>query len=154
MACLKLLKKESKLKKKQPAVNLNPNPTQRSETVSLVVDKHGISHTGLTEMMSAVVSSGGGNISDLSLSKIQCKGIAIGYESKLLSQYLRKTWKQFNYLNSKRNRYLLHKDGEMLQGLEHVETSTAVIAILLTVTHGKKKILLKIENNIVRQHSY
>ena len=41
----------------------------------------------------------------------------------------------------------------MLQDVEHVETPTKVIAILLTVTHGKKKILLKIENNNVGQHS-
>ena len=37
----------------------------------------------------------------------------------------------------------------MLQGLEHLETSTEVMAIILTVTHGKKKILLKIEANNV-----
>ena len=41
----------------------------------------------------------------------------------------------------------------MLQGLEHVETSTEVKAILLTVTHEKKKNLLKIKNNNVGQHS-
>ena len=75
-----------------------------------MADKHGISHKGLTEMMSAVVSFGGGNINDLSFSKIGLLyvDIAIGYESKLSSQYLRKTWKQFYHLNSKRNRYLLH----------------------------------------------
>ena len=103
--------------------------------------------------MSAVVSSGGGNTNDWSLSKIQRVDIAIGYESKLLSQYLRKTWKQINYLNSKSNRYLLYWNGKMLQDLEHVETSTEVIAILLTVTRGKT-MLLKIENNTVGQHSF
>ena len=42
----------------------------------------------------------------------------------------------------------------MFQGLEHIETSSKVIAMLLTVTQGKKKISLKIENNNVGQHSY
>ena len=42
----------------------------------------------------------------------------------------------------------------MLQRLENVEFRNIpeVIAILLTITHGKK-ILLKIENNNVGQHS-
>ena len=83
--------------------------------------------------MSAVVSSGGGNINDMSLSKIQSVDIAIGYERKLLSQHLKRTWKQFNHLNSKCNRYLLHWDGKTLQGPEHVKTSTEVITILLTM---------------------
>ena len=33
----------------------------------------------------------------------------------------------------------MHLDGKMFQGLEHVETSTEVIANLWTVTNGKKK---------------
>ena len=41
----------------------------------------------------------------------------------------------------------------MLHGLEDVETSTDVIAILLTATHENKKILLKIKNNSVGQRS-
>ena len=42
----------------------------------------------------------------------------------------------------------------MLQRLEHVEFRyiPEVIAIFLTITHGKK-IFLKIENNNVEQHS-
>ena len=52
---LKHLTKE----RKRPAVSLNVDPTQWSETVSLVADKHHISHKGLTEVMSVVVSSGG-----------------------------------------------------------------------------------------------
>ena len=48
--------------------------------------------------------------------------IAIGYETKLLSQYLKKLENNSNHLNSKRNRYLLHWDGKMLHGLEHVKT--------------------------------
>ena len=93
LACLKLIKKRKYIQLKQPAVNLNFDPIQWSETVSLVVDKHGISHRRLTEMMSAAVSSSGANINDLSLSKTQCVDISIGYKSRLLSQYLRKTWK-------------------------------------------------------------
>ena len=42
----------------------------------------------------------------------------------------------------------------MLQGREDVETSTKVIAILLTATYEKKEILLKIENTNVKQHSF
>ena len=34
----------------------------------------------------------------------------------------------------------------MLHGFEHVETSSEVVAILLTATHEKREILLKIEN--------
>ena len=71
LACLKLLKKKSKFKKSNlllipiliPLSGVKP---------SVVVDKHGISHRGLMEMMSVVVSSGSGNINDLFLSKIQC----------------------------------------------------------------------------------
>ena len=62
-------KRKIQLQEKWPAVSLNLDPTQWSETVNLVADKHHISHRGLTEVMSAVVSSGGGNINDLSLSK-------------------------------------------------------------------------------------
>ena len=58
LVCLKLLKKKANSEKK-PAVNLNLDPTQWSETVSLVVDKFSISQRGQTEMMSAVISSGG-----------------------------------------------------------------------------------------------
>ena len=50
-------------------MSLNLDPIQWSETVSLVADKHRTSHRGLTEVMSAVVSSGGGDINDLSSSK-------------------------------------------------------------------------------------
>ena len=82
--------KKKKIKKKQPIVNLNLDPTQSNETLSLVADEYGISHRGITEMISTVVSFGGGNINDLSLLKIQCVDIAIEYESKLLSQHLRK----------------------------------------------------------------
>ena len=48
--------------------------------------------------------------------------------------------------SSEHNRYLLHWNGKMLQGPEHVKTSIEVIAVLLTVTHGKKRITPKIEN--------
>ena len=72
LACLKLQKEKKQIQKKQPAVNLNLDSTQWSETLILVADQHGNNHRGLTEKMSAVVSSGGGNINDLSLSKIQC----------------------------------------------------------------------------------
>ena len=47
----------------------------------------------------------------------------------------------------------LPSSGKMVQGLEHIKTFGEVIAILLTVTHGKKKIFLKIENNNAGQHS-
>ena len=94
----KTFKKRKQIQKKQPAVDLNLDRTRWNETVSLVVDKHGISDRGLTEMMSAVVSSGVGSINDLSLSKIQCVDIAIGYESKLPSQYLRKLGKNSTIL--------------------------------------------------------
>ena len=93
-------KQIKQIQKRQPVVNLVLDPTQWSETVSLVIDKHGIRNRGLTEIMSAVVSSGGSNINDLLSSKTQCVDIAIEYESKLRGQYLRKTWKQFNHLNS------------------------------------------------------
>ena len=51
--------------------------------------------TGLTEVMSAVVSSGGGNINDLSFQKKQCVDTVIACKSKGRSAYLRKTLKQF-----------------------------------------------------------
>ena len=62
-------KRKKQLQEKRPAVSLNLDSTHWSETVSLAADKHHISHIGLTKVMSAVVSSGGGNINDLSLSK-------------------------------------------------------------------------------------
>ena len=58
-------KRKKQLQEKRPVVSLNLDPTQWSETVSLVADKHHINHRGLTEVMSAVVSSGGGNINDV-----------------------------------------------------------------------------------------
>ena len=60
---------KKQLQEKRPAVSLNLDSAQWSETVSLAADKHHISHRGQTEVMPAVVSSGGGNINDLSLSK-------------------------------------------------------------------------------------
>ena len=42
----------------------------------------------------------------------------------------------------------------MLQFLVDVETSTEVIAIFLTTTYEKNKILLKNENANVGQHSF
>ena len=62
-------KRKKQLQEKRPAVSLNLDPIKWNETVSLVADKHHISRRGLTEVMPAVVSSGGGNINDLSLSK-------------------------------------------------------------------------------------
>ena len=62
-------KRKKQLQEKRPAVSLNLYLTQWSKTVSLLADKHHISHKGLTEATSAVVSSGGGNINDLYLSK-------------------------------------------------------------------------------------
>ena len=55
-------KRKKQLQEKRPAVSLNLDPTKWSETVSLVADKLHISHRGLTEATSAVVSYGGGNI--------------------------------------------------------------------------------------------
>ena len=57
-------KRKKQLQEKRPAVSLNLDPNQWNKTVSLG-DKHHISHRGLTEVMSAAVSSGGGNINDL-----------------------------------------------------------------------------------------
>ena len=53
----------------RPVVSLGLNPTEWSKTVSIVADKHHIRHRGLTEVMSAVIHSGGDSINDLSLSK-------------------------------------------------------------------------------------
>ena len=47
-------KRKKQLQEKRPVVSLNLDPTQWSETVSLVADKHLINH-----------SSGGGNINDV-----------------------------------------------------------------------------------------
>ena len=39
-------KRKNQLQEKRPAVSLNLNPTQWSETVNLVADKHHTSHRG------------------------------------------------------------------------------------------------------------
>ena len=76
--------------------------------------------------------------------KIQFVGIATKSESIRPSRIYQTNIKAIK--TSENNRYLLHWDGKKLHGLEHVETSSKVVAILLTVTHEKREILLKIEN--------
>ena len=61
--------KKGRKRKKRPVVSLGLNPTEWSKIVSIVADKHYISHRGITEVMSAVMHSGGGSINDLSLLK-------------------------------------------------------------------------------------
>ena len=109
-----------------------------------MADKHHISHRGLTEVITAVIHFVGGSINDLSLSKDtvrrHCNKIR-EHKAKSICQTNIKAIK-----TSENNKYLLHWDGKMLHGLEHVETSSEVVAILLTATHRKREILLKIEN--------
>ena len=109
-----------------------------------MADKHHISHRGQTKVMSAVVSSGGGNINDLSLSKETVRRHRNSMREQRAKRTFEKNLKAIHYSES--NRYLLHWDGTMLQSIEHVGTSKEVNAILLTATHEKSEILLKFEN--------
>ena len=137
-------KRKKQLQEKRPAVSLNLDPTQWSETVGLVADKHHISHRGLSEVMSAVLSSGDGYINYLSLSKETVHRHRNSMRAQRAKCIFEKNLKTIHGLES--NRYLLHWDGKMLQSIEHVRTSKEVIAILWTATHEKSEILLKIEN--------
>ena len=62
-------KRQKQQNEKRGTVSLKIDAKHWSETVGLVADKHHISHRGLTEVMSSVISTGGGNIADISLSK-------------------------------------------------------------------------------------
>ena len=62
-------KRQKQQNEKRGTVSLKADAKHWSETVGLVADKHHISHKGFTEVMSAVISTGGGNIADISLSK-------------------------------------------------------------------------------------
>ena len=62
-------KQQKQQNQKRGTVSLKVDAKHWSETVGLVTDIHHISHRGLTEVMSAVISTGGGNIADISLSK-------------------------------------------------------------------------------------
>ena len=86
--------------------------------MSLAADKHHISHRGLTEVMSAVVSSGGGNISDLSLSKETVHRHCNSMWEQRAKCIFEKNLKTIH--GSESNKYLLHWDGKMLQSIEHV----------------------------------
>ena len=109
-----------------------------------MANEHHISHRALTEVMSAVVSSGGGNINDLSLSKETVRRHRNSMREQRAKCIFEKNLK--TVYDSESNRYLLHWDGKMLQSIERVGTFKEVIAILLTATHKKSEILLKIEN--------
>ena len=137
-------KKKKKQQEKRPAVNLNFDPCQWSDTVCLVADKHHISHRGLTEVMSAVVRSGGGSINELSLSKDTVRRHRNSIRERQAKSVFEKNLETIKA--SEYNRYLLHWDGKMLQSMEHAGTGAEVVAILLTATHEKHEILLKIEN--------
>ena len=106
--------------------------------------KHHISHKELTEVMSVVVSSGGGNNNVLSSSKNTVRRHRNSMRDQRAKYIFEKNLETTH--DSERNRYLLHWDGKMLQSIEYVGTSTEVIAILLTATHEKNEISLKIEN--------
>ena len=86
--------------------------------------------------MSAVVSSGGGNINDLSLSKETVRRHRNSMREQRAKCIFEKNLKAIHDLGS--NRYLLHWDRKMMQNIEHVGTSKEVIAIFLTATHEKK----------------
>ena len=93
-----------------------------------MADKHHVSHRGLTEVMSIVVTSGGGNINDLSLSKETVRRHCNSMRERKAMCISEKNFKTID--DSESNRYLLHWDGKMLQSTEHVRTFREVIAIL------------------------
>ena len=62
-------KRQKQQNEKRGTVSLKVDAKHWSETVGLGADIHHISHRGLTEVISAVISTGGGNIADISLSK-------------------------------------------------------------------------------------
>ena len=62
-------KRQNQQNEKRGTVSLKVDAKHWSETVGLVADKHHISHKRFTEVMSAVIKTGGCNIADISLSK-------------------------------------------------------------------------------------
>ena len=94
--------------------------------------------------MSAVVRSGGGSINELSLSKDTVRRHRNSIRERQAKSVFEKNLETIKA--SEYNRYLLHWDGKMLQSMEHAGTGAEVVAILLTATHEKHEILLKIEN--------
>ena len=62
-------KRQKQQNEKRGTVSLKVDAKHWSATVGLVADKHHISRKGLTEVTSAVISTGSGNIADISLSK-------------------------------------------------------------------------------------
>ena len=93
-----------------------------------MADKHHVSRRGLTEVMSVVVISGGGNINDLSLSKETVRRHCNSMREQKAMRISEKNLETIH--DSESNRYLLHWDGKMLQSIEHVQTFREVIAIL------------------------
>ena len=83
-------------------------------------------------MMSAIVSSGNGHINDLSLSKNTVRRHRNRIREQTAKLIIENNSETIQ--SSEQNRYLLYWDEKTLQGFEYVETSTEVIAILLTDT--------------------
>ena len=93
--------------------------------------------------MSVVIHSGGGSINDLSLSKN-----TVRRHRNKIREHKAKSIYQTNIKaikTSENIRYLLHWDGKILHGLEQIETSSEVVAILLTATMKKEKFYLKLK---------
>ena len=59
-------KRQKLQNEKRGTVSLKVDAKHWSETIGLAADKHYISHRGLTEVMSAIISTEGGNIADIS----------------------------------------------------------------------------------------
>ena len=88
-------------------------------------------------MMSAVVSSSGGNINDLSLSKNTVRR----HRNRIREQTAKSVIEQKSEAIqlSEQKKKLLHWDGKVLQGLEHVETSTKSLLFFLLQLIKRKK---------------
>ena len=115
-----------------------------------MADKLHISHTGLTKVMSAVISTGGSNIADILLSKDPTRRHRNKIRKQNAATIMEKNLEPIH--KSESNRHVLLWDGKILKNIEHVGTSKEVIAIFLAATDKKSDVILQI-NPVGQKHS-
>ena len=134
---------QRKRKYRQP-IPLKINPNKWSKKVCSVADKHKVSHRGLTEIVSAIVQTGG-DINDLSLSRKTLRRHREKNRAEAATRFLKEQLLPIRCDdNDQLSWFVLHWDSKMLKPLEYAGKKQDVLAIILTSTHEKQDILLSI----------
>ena len=136
---------EPKPKKYRESITLHLNPKTWSKKVCSAADKHSVSHRGVTEIVSALIQAGNGDINEMSLSRETVRRHRNKTRTDKAASILEEQLSGMTRNGENETKgYVIHWDGKMLKPLEHAGKKQEVLAVLLTSTHDESEILLSI----------